>query len=269
MPAGSRDFNVKTSTDPSVEITDLGENASRINGTVGSRYRSGHWIFSDDFEKGTAPTVRWVEGWGAGGTLAWDTASAWGGAQSLKMSTTAVLNNAVMLYRSFPLYPTRMGMECMFRVNQLVSYNLIFRMYWNRSLNIQPSAPNGGHDMNASLQIVSDNTGALILQLLEANGGGGAFVTRSSPLQINNSITSAWHSIKFVVDFTTGNWSWVWLDYLKFDFSAYKVAGSDGGTGGAANNQGQWIITSVFLQTTEAVIKTANIDDFVFTGDEP
>lgn len=253
--SGQPDFGGKLVTDRSTAVVDQGEVAERINGVVGSFYRSGHWILADGFESG-AIGAHYIT---AGILPILDSTRAYNGVNSAKFVTAAVNGSLSDLSRDLVIYPSRMGFECVFIAASLNNQSVRFSMVWNRSSDLYPNS------LAATVLLNFDNAGAISMQLYEDNGGTGAYVTEVTPVLIKNVVPSLFHSIKFIMDFNTGSYGKLFLDYLQYDFSS-KLMGK---IAAAAAGHGLWLSFNARITANEAVIKTMNVDDLIISADEP
>lgn len=259
MPVGNKDFN------PQQRV--IVEAANRQSDGLFGMWQdpAARVIYADNFFSGLAPWMV-IPATTETGTL--DNTKSTGGSQSIKLTTLASLNSTITLAKSFPLPPSRVGLEFLGMI-PLFTNNWALDMI----LAYEFTSLGGASWMRIRLQ---NNTG--VVQMFYGNTSttvlalpNGQSISGSIPAPSNPYAQNLWLDLKITCDFSlhddtvVGNRDKMIAAYLnkyQFDMSSVQPYGST--DVGLAS-----LRAAVVWTTTDALAKTCWLDSFVITRDEP
>lgn len=247
MPTGTTDFNQPLATDP----TSPGQSSAQVAGRIlmggGANSASGRWIWASGFESG-------LNEWSLSSTPATlDSVNVYQGANSAKLTTTAVINSSLAISKPMYATGTRNGIEFYFSIEDA---------FIPREIRVQIIASGLGPNKDRN------RIGYIVVEILNINSGNLYYENngvKTLIANINRNIFPSpkyFHYLKFVFDTSKNEYVRVFFDDLAFDLPG--VAGYE--TGGGTYSYLQFYI---FNKTTTAAANSIYIDNVIITADEP
>ncbi len=247
-PIGGRDYGALDVNDPGAILLDNSEIVSRLKNGMGSFYRSGSWLYADDFEAG-------IRAWNlVSGTLAVNTTNGqvYQGAQSARITTPASVNGIAEINKSIGAYPTRMGIEMMIQFPTTIGWDFIIG--WSYSEYHVGSK-------SAFVRLRAPSFPNYTLQYMNSSGVYVDFLT----LPDLDTGTLNYHSVKLIADFNTGKYAGIYFDGVYYDMSSFNMyVISD-----PSSTSNYMLFADIQVMTYTAVAKGANLDNIILTKDEP
>jgi len=239
---GAPDFGMYAPKETTTSISDMGEVAARL-GSIVTYDKRGDVVMFDDFEGPLLKAECLLDGVGSYGR--YDNTYARSGAQSLLLHTGADIDGRVDFIRgASPLVSLRLGMEWSFCY-----------LEGDRSLRFQINRTSNGKESQAAVLIYPETEELCI------RGSDGSD-TKIADTGIIGAAAFMFHTVKFVVDFTTGKYVRLLFDDKEWDITdeAYQVRDS------LAYSQ---VACSCRLKNILAVAGNVWLDDFILTQAEP
>ena len=231
----------------------LGEHAARL-GSPDTFDRKGNVFWMDDFENGIH---RWAHSGVGGGSNVWDAAAARTGSFSCKLTTGTTEDN----YRS---------MDTILKYSELVSrYGLEFSIACSgqtiKSITVSLPLNDGGYSHQAALKWVSLSPLPTLYGMegkWQYHGEDGVYHDVGLDQYIWQSLVN-FCTTKFVVDYSKGEYVRLITDVYTVDLSGLKYY--------KVNYLSSKSISPDITIATwgDGSASIANIDDVIFTGNEP
>ena len=242
MPSGGPDFERAPEDATIHSVMDLAEQAARV-GSIVTFHRGGEVYWLDDFE---ASVLKWdVLTSGTGAAVALSTVQSRNGVQSVLLTAGSDGGQTVQIFRSvgtpsgnlvgieFSLITDSLPASVRLDVDFYDGTNIrSFRLFLDYT--------------NDRVQINRD-VGGLVTVLDPLDWFGGNFVV---------------HTVKLVVNRSTGAYVRFFLDNRSVDLSNFTGAGD-------TNTRGPSVETRIYNNGDSGVNDTVYIDDFILTHNEP
>jgi hypothetical protein len=261
---GARDFGVKGSNIFTATL-DPGEAMSRIGNHPFSLFQTGTVIYKDDFSNPNG-IISWKnvpDEFAFTGVLDQDSQYCASPIASARMQTGSPPLDFGLMALSIPNYPVRMGFEFRYslisQLGDLDDFSVVCSINQRFGSDRVPDAKVNRVNIIYVATVPK-------LEIIDPLGT----VEIANPLDVITSdvskVLGIWHTVKLIVDFSTGFYSRLFIDDLEFDLSAYEmrdVASSWPGVGGV-------IELMMGVESKDNVtMSCVNFDSVIVTVNEP
>jgi len=242
MAHGHPDYGAGAPTTTIYTIQDMAELAARL-GSIVTFDRRGNVILLDDFESG-------IEGWEvdsspAGYAVSWSPERHRGGGFSLKLVTNDTEDAYAGVYKGYPYpKPSRLGFEVSFIYGEYIKY-----------FEFKNDVRDSTDQYMAYVRFVPDTNRWQYWSLAEA-------WVNLSPAYDLMQLQRIFHTIKLVVDMTTGKYVHLIVDDHTFDMSGLSMW-----TASAPGNPVLYTTIHAYTRSNDAAY--TYVDDFIATINEP
>ncbi len=246
MPAGFRDFGGSIGPDSS-------EVASRINKGVAGGFRTGNWLFLEEWD--STALAHWTQMFPAQpGAI--DATLAYRGASSLKLITAALINDTCGVYRIFPLpqSPGRVGIEAMIYQTSGFQFWIDFNFQFF-------TTRNGAGNIPAAYFTLRQAAVSGHVEFVIFHGAASTEQIIDSNVQFQ---VGRWYNIKAVIDLDANVYRNFFINNNVYGLTSYNLAAL-----AAPFDSLFGLYTSVDVTTKIAAAKQLNVDDLVLTINEP
>lgn len=242
MPSGTPDFGRADAAAVTHQVADLAEQAARVASIV-TFHRGGEVVWLDDFE---GSVLKWApQIGGTGASVALSTVDARNGIQSVLLTAGSTASNQATIFRNFP-FPSAalIGAEYSFIIDSLPDTLRLGLAFF-------------------------DGTNLLLFRLfldftndrIEVLNSSGSEESVSSPLSLDAD-TFNFHTVKLIVNRSTGAYVRMFLDNRQVDLSAISGQSSSDST----NPTLQVDVRNIGDLSAN---DTIYVDDFILTQNEP
>lgn len=242
MARGQPDFGMYAPKTVTAAISDMGEVAARL-GSVVVYDKRGDVVDFDNFED---PALKWIKYPFIGaGSISHSSTHAKSGAQSVKVTTAAVLNDYMYIQKMMSVLGSlQLGMEISF-ANPLtdVYLEMLLSYYDGTNVHIAEEKIN----FNGGLIYVVDDSSTDILVATLGNFG---------------NLEHFFHTTKFVADFATDKYVRLLISNHEYDISATSFRSSADATAPSIE-----IKVGTYNRLDNA--RSLYLDDFILTQNEP
>ena len=241
MPRGYPDYGIREIFGASIGAIDLTELAARL-WSINTFDRRGEVVLMDDFE---SPVIGWAIAPLSSGTAIYDSTAFRSGSQSLLVTTAAVLDDYVELFKSIPVHNLgKIGIEWSFSP-QDKDMKVVIRLDLY-----------DGTTYYAALIEVYANTG--LCRLFNENS---AYVDIATVGRLVAS-THAFHTIKMVIDTDSKVYYRFVINNIEVDISTYPLYNT-------VSTSDKRLVIDMRVYTEEAQANQCFLDDMILTKNEP
>lgn len=242
MPRGQPDFGAMAVKEVAASISDMGELAARL-GSIVIYDKRGDVVDLDDFEE---PVLRWQSlTTGTGSYIRFDSASVKSASQAIKLHSVSEAYGTATIGKNYSILASEvLGFEfCFSNLSDDIFLNTLFRILDGANLKIAGIR----YDPNLDKLYIYDSTGGYVL------------FASDLPLVSENFI---FHTLKIVVDFSTGYYKRLLLDDVEYDISDIAIYSG-------ANTSPPLIYSSIGIANMAAIGGDVWIDNVILTQEEP
>lgn len=201
MPRGQSDFGLYAIKDVGATVSDVGELAARL-GSIVTYDKRGDVVDFDAFEE---PILGWLPYISAGCSIKLTSDNFWSGCQAVHLQTDNTVGHIAYIQREYPLKGSkRLGFECSFG-----KFGTSNDLSWWIEYDDTVKAYDASILLNPLLRKVYRLSGGVFVEIADT----GRFLAAKF----------AFHTLKLVADFATGEWVRLMLDFTTWDLSGLPL----------------------------------------------
>lgn len=242
MSRGQPDYAAQAPKEVAASVSDMGEIAARL-GSIVTYDKRGDVVDLDDFEE---PVLRWqTASGGTGSYVILDSFSVKSASQAVKLHSASEAYGTAGIGKDYSILASEvLGFEFSFsNLSDNIFLSTLFEVYDGTNLKIAGIR----YDPNLDKLYIYDSTGGYVLFISDL------------PLVSSNFI---FHTLKIVVDFSTGYYKRLLLDNVEYDISDIAIYPH-------GNTSAPMVYSYMGIANMAAIGGDVWIDDVILTQEEP